>query len=170
MIKLANQPENELNLFGRPENLVGAADRMGSHRRHSSRSSNIRQPAPRSPPVRFPPDSRDRSAVCRSVAIRQEAETVDSQSRISTVGALANGHWLCRSLTATESRWRTTPCANRSVPTRMPFWRRTAQICGTIRFGQTGHSQCGWSFGEGQPVATGRRSRRACCSATDFSA
>ncbi len=28
---MGNQPENELNLFGRPENLVGAADRMGSH-------------------------------------------------------------------------------------------------------------------------------------------
>ena len=87
---------------------VRPALRVGSHRPHSSRSSNIR-----------------RRAVGQSVAIRQEAETVDSQSRISTVGALSIGHWLCRSLTATEKRPRTTPCASRSVSTRMQFWRGT---------------------------------------------
>ena len=107
---------------------VRDACHLGSHRPHSSRSSNIRQRAVGQSPVRFPPDSRDRRAVCRSVAIRQEAETVDSQSRISTAGALSKGHWLCRSLTATETRWRTTPCASRSIPTRMTSWRGTTTV------------------------------------------
>jgi len=107
---------------------VRPALRVGSHRPHSSRFSNIRQRAVGQPPVQFPPDSRDRRAVCGSVAIRQGAETVDSQSRISTAGALSKGHGLCRSLTATESRRRAAPCAKGSVQTRMTFWRGTGAL------------------------------------------
>jgi len=56
------------------------------------------------------------------------------RGRFWTFGeTLANGHRLCRSPTATKSRRRTTPCANRSVSMRMGFWRGT-----------------GCSFGEGQ--------------------
>jgi hypothetical protein len=114
--------------FAIPTDLVRVRDalRLGSHRPQAIRTSNTIAAESDSTPFVVPPNRRGRRAACRSVAIRQEAKTVDSQSRMSTVGALSKGHRLCRSLTATESRRRTAPCANRSVSTRMTSWRGTA--------------------------------------------
>ena len=46
---MGNQPENELNLFGRPENLVGGADRMGSHWVVFQTGRRVVEQEPRSP-------------------------------------------------------------------------------------------------------------------------
>ena len=47
---LGNPPENELNLFGRAENLVRAADRMGSHSTTEVRTSPWRLTVAPAPP------------------------------------------------------------------------------------------------------------------------